>query len=1084
MKKSKLIPIYYVFTLVGGLSIIILIFIRGLSETSSRLKILGNTKNFLYALFNQITEISLITVLHYWINYYINEKRGWPKIITMSLFISIYALIFSLILADYQFGLNGMQFVSPSSFAIWFHRISKKVDHFSFPVHFIKTIHKKDMSNELVREVMRANPTYHYIVFTLAAIFGIFILVLLVIYRNFFIQSTLLAKYFFPYMKRKYLNKVKDTQSNANLPNNEGQDNNEIEIHNVNDDIVTPKDFIDEYEKVSDELQTPKPNHNSKENEDEQLDKVKNELPAPKIEDNENTDNQKGETTNKENEQKIETPKTEHPMELPSEHDTPKEEDEQDEYITSTPTEPKNNCILIIFHLLALFHIVFFIIVYFTTFDLKSSLISQLTYLQSCIICLSHFEKHITSYTKDNFLNFTRDYLPPNRYWLDINPEPIYPAVHGDKEAFCAYNPYEAICEGYTPPKPTPLVKQMPNVLFIVYESFNPGYYLINDDFITEHASLNENDPLRYITDTLYYSPTVFNKIHKFGKYGVTFSGMSSLGIPSASGWHSLTTGVSVSQSFYNILEASLMHVDDLPSSMRNYGYRTFFLAASQVQFDCMNFFAFRRPAREEAMERLKCKEVFGDLYDDDFQRNLMGEKEFNKVKSCARKEKEIEKLTKQMKKRRLDFPKWFDYYYHYTLTPDNAALLGFDPADVEITKSNWSPDRVSTREFILHWQQQKRSMKKHNIEKPLFGSIMTMDSHFEFFGYDKSKYYEYTITNEMKKDVTEWMKHRFIRVNKYADKYVGELLEWFRDNEPNTIFLITGDHGVRKIPVNNGDDIAVDDVIYSSDCVHGSSGSDNFFVTSGMIGYLGNDSVIKEVMHLDKIQGKTLKLPTDHNDLVYTLEDILTKLNGTTIQPTHRRSRNLMDMTNDLVNHIENDTLDEGLREIDQSGWTSYSFNHYNIDYREGTNLLRTHPADKEGSHYYTKASYPHCLIKRNGQHHPLGGDEALKSFRRMEGKIASENYLNINNRIYNYAFRDLNCIKHKNCTIQPPAGELEYYDYVIIRVFLQYLIMIWICVWAIAELSVLILFYITVAKDKVIKIFKERSYNNFTNE
>ena len=104
---------------------------------------------------------------------------------------------------------------------------------------------------------------------------------------------------------------------------------------------------IEEYEKVSDELQTPKPNHNSKENEDEQLDKVKNELPAPKIESNENHDNQKEETTNKENEQKIETPKTEHPMELPSEHNTPKEEDEQNEYITSTPTEPKNNYILI-----------------------------------------------------------------------------------------------------------------------------------------------------------------------------------------------------------------------------------------------------------------------------------------------------------------------------------------------------------------------------------------------------------------------------------------------------------------------------------------------------------------------------------------------------------------------------------------------------------------------------------------------------------------------------------------------------------------------------------------------------------------
>ena len=1084
MKKSELFPIYYISALIGGLAIIILILIRGFSETSSKLKILGNTKNFIYTLLNQITEISLITVIHYWINYYFNEKRGWPKVITISLFVSIYLLIFSLILGDYQFGLNGMQFVSPSSFAIWFYRIGKRIDHFSFPVHFIKTIHKKDMSMELVSEVMKANPIYYYVSFAIVSFFGIIIFFLLIIYRRLLVQSTLLGKYFFPYMKQKYRRIIKNTQSNANLPKNEGNDN-EIEIHNINDEIVSPQEIKETigYEKINDESsQTQKPKYNSKDN-DEESEKVQNELPAPNIENNQNEndeqknkDIQKEEITNRENE----TPKTEYKMKS-LEQETPID---QDLYTTSTPTETKNNYLLITLHLLALFHIVFFMILYFTTFDLKSSLISQTTYLQSCLLCLSHFEKHITSYTKDNFLNFTRDYLPPGRYWLDTNPEPIYPEVHGDKEAFCAYNPYESICEGYSPPKQTPLVKELPNVLFLVYESFNPGYYLINDDFITEHASLNESDPLRYITDTLYYSPTVLNKIHKFGKYGVTFSGMSSLGIPSASGWHSLTTGLSVSQSFYNILDGSLMHADDLPSAMRNYGYRTFFLAASQVQFDCMNLFTFRRTAREEAMERLKCKEAFGDLIDDELQIKLMGENKIKKLKSCSKNEKQIEKLTEQLKKRRLDFPKWFDYYYHYTLTPDNAEYLGFDPANVEITKSNWAPDRVSTREFILHWQQQKRSMKKHNIEKPLFGSIMTMDSHFEFFGYDKSKYYEYTITNEMKKDVTEWMKHRFIRVNKYADKYVGELLEWFRDNEPNTIFVVTGDHGVRKIPVNNGDDIAVDDVLFSSDCVHGSSGSDNFFVTSGMIGYFGNDSVVKEVMHLDKIQGKTLKLPTDHSDLVYTLEDILTKLNGSTIQPTHRRSRNLMDMTNDIVNHIENGTLDEGLRKIDESGWSGFSFNHYNIDYREGTNLLRTHPADKERSHYYTKASYPQCLKKRDAKHHPLGGEEALASFRRMEGKIASENYLNINNRVYNYAFRDLNCIKHKNCTIQPPAGELDFYDIGLVKLFFKYLITVWITVWAISELCVLTFCCIMAIKEMIIIKLKGRSYKNFTNE
>ena len=86
------------------------------------------------------------------------------------------------------------------------------------------------------------------------------------------------------------------------------------------------------------------------------------------------------------------------------------------------------------------------------------------------------------------------------------------------------------------------------------------------------------------------------------------------------------------------------------------------------------------------------------------------------------------------------------------------------------------------------------------------------------------------------------------------------------------------------------------------------------------MIGYLGDDPKVKEVVSLSKVSGKTLKLPTDHNDLIYTIEDILTKLNGTSIQPTHRRNRNLLDLSSNLIDHINNNTLKEGLDEIDNS--------------------------------------------------------------------------------------------------------------------------------------------------------------------
>jgi hypothetical protein len=221
---------------------------------------------------------------------------------------------------------------------------------------------------------------------------------------------------------------------------------------------------------------------------------------------------------------------------------------------------------------------------------------------------------------------------------------------------------------------------------------------------------------------------------------------------------------------------------------------------------------------------------------------------------------------------------------------------------------------------------------------------------------------------------------------------------------------------------------------------------------------------VIKEVMQLNKLKGKTLKIPTDQNDLIYTIEDILATLNGTSIQATHRRSRNLLNLTSNLLDHIANGTLQEGLNNIDKSGWSSYSYNHYNIDYREGLNLLRTHPADVEGAHLYKNASYPQCLRRKDDKPHSLGSDDAKSTFKRMEGKIASENYLNYHNQMYNYAFRDIECIKNKNCNIIPPDGELELHDLLLFFITAGMFILICLVNFLCIELFALIVIVIRV--------------------
>ena len=54
--------------------------------------------------------------------------------------------------------------------------------------------------------------------------------------------------------------------------------------------------------------------------------------------------------------------------------------------------------------------------------------------------------------------------------------------------------------------------------------------------------------------------------------------------------------------------------------------------------------------------------------------------------------------------------------------------------------------------------------------------------------------------------------------------------------------------------------------------------------------------------------------------------------------------------------------------------------------------------------------------------------GDEM---YQRMEEKIAAENYLTVNNRLYNYKFRDGDCVRKGHCNFPEIAGELEFYDF-----------------------------------------------------
>ena len=89
---------------------------------------------------------------------------------------------------------------------------------------------------------------------------------------------------------------------------------------------------------------------------------------------------------------------------------------------------------------------------------MKSKYYSRVTFIQSSLLSLTHFEKDISHTVSDNLVNYLREYLPPGRRRLDNRDNPIYPAVHADMETFCAYNSEHNDCKDFSPKPQVPLV--------------------------------------------------------------------------------------------------------------------------------------------------------------------------------------------------------------------------------------------------------------------------------------------------------------------------------------------------------------------------------------------------------------------------------------------------------------------------------------------------------------------------------------------------------------------------------------------------------------------------------------------------
>ena len=70
----------------------------------------------------------------------------------------------------------------------------------------------------------------------------------------------------------------------------------------------------------------------------------------------------------------------------------------------------------------------------------------------------------------------------------------------------------------------------------------------------------------------------------------------------------------------------------------------------------------------------------------------------------------------------------------------------------------------------------------------------------------------------------------------------------------------------------------------------------------------MGDVYRVKKELKIYKLRGKTVKVATDHNDVIYTILEILSRLKNKSLPPTSRLGRNLIDFSEDIINTLNSE--------------------------------------------------------------------------------------------------------------------------------------------------------------------------------
>jgi hypothetical protein len=166
---------------------------------------------------------------------------------------------------------------------------------------------------------------------------------------------------------------------------------------------------------------------------------------------------------------------------------------------------------------------------------------------------------------------------------------------------------------------------------------------------------------------------------------------------------------------------------------------------------------------------------------------------------------------------------------------------------------------------------------------------------------------------------------------------------------------------------------------------------------------------------------------------------EVVSHLNGHSLPPTHKRSRNLVDLSKTLFEETKTQGTEAAIATLNASGWQSLSVVSYQMDYRNGSQLLRTHTSDSSEAHYYSNVSFPTCLKRIGTPDMPLGGKHVKEMTDSAFQYLAHENHLLRTNSLYNLAFRDKECIAKGHCEFpkRKPYRIIEGFYAILLLIF-----------------------------------------------